>query len=70
MAKVLNLSEYRKQRASAAPEPQAPDSRPSYYCLRCNSDRFKLYPSGEIHCAHCGALMQNIEVAASRSATQ
>jgi hypothetical protein len=57
---VVRLSDYRK------PRRQAVSSRPQrgwgaqYYCLRCDADEFRLYASGSVHCAHCGALMRNL----------
>lgn len=67
MAQIVRLSEYRKPaaaRRSAAPTATrgAAEGAPHYFCLRCDTDRFKLYPGGTVHCAHCGALMRNISV--------
>jgi hypothetical protein len=28
--------------------------------MRCDSDQFRLYAGGEVHCAKCGSLMQNL----------
>jgi hypothetical protein len=60
-ANVVRLAEYRKRRRPAA----LPRSRPAgwgaqYYCLRCDADEFRLYASGNVHCAHCGAFMRNL----------
>ena len=72
MAQIVRLSEYRKagstRRAamSSTGSPQAggaPHGAPHYFCLRCDTDQFKLFPGGTVHCAHCGALMRNITVA-------
>ena len=65
MARIVNLSEYRKARAPARPSAAAPDPAAHYFCLRCDTDDFKLYSSGVVHCSHCGALMRNITVADS-----
>jgi hypothetical protein len=69
MAQIVRLSEYRKQgatrrRAATAttPQPGTPLGAPHYFCLRCDTDHFKLYPGGTVHCGHCGALMRNIFV--------
>lgn len=69
MAQIVRLSEYRKQGAarrpaatpSAAPA-SAPQGAPHYFCLRCDTDQFKLFPGGTVHCGSCGALMRNIFV--------
>jgi len=68
MAQIVRLSEYRKQGASRRPAATAttpaatPSGAPHYFCLRCDTDQFKLFPGGTVHCAHCGALMRNIFV--------
>lgn len=61
MAQILKLSEYRKKRPQAAPKPSV-NGAPHYYCQRCDSDHFKLYPGGAVHCGNCSALMRNIFV--------
>ncbi len=59
---VLRLADYRKRRRAAgrpaAPAPWRTQSQ--YYCLRCDADEFRLYASGSVHCAHCGAFMRNL----------
>ena len=60
---IVRLAEFRRrkamaQRAGASPEPGA-----QYFCLRCEHEEFRLYASGTIHCARCGALIRNINVA-------
>ena len=64
MAQIVRLSEYRKAGSSRGTGASAtsPTGTPHYFCLRCDTDHFKLYPGGTIHCAHCGALMRNITV--------
>jgi ribosomal protein L37AE/L43A len=67
MATIVNLSDYRgarkvEQRDSPAPEAGVKPG-PHYFCTRCETDRFKLFSSGVVHCAQCGALMRNITVA-------
>jgi ribosomal protein L37AE/L43A len=67
MEKVVQLSEYRKARKPAPAEAVAQEPPPHYFCQRCDTDQFKLYASGVVHCAHCGALMRNILVIDSPS---
>ena len=66
MATIVNLSDYRGQRKaerSDAPAAEGAKPGPHYFCTRCESDRFKLFSSGVVHCAQCSALMRNITVA-------
>jgi ribosomal protein L37AE/L43A len=69
MATIVNLSDYRTPRQAQRRDVPAPDAGikpgPHYFCTRCETDRFKLFASGTVHCAHCGALMRNIAVAES-----
>lgn len=64
MAEIVQLSEYRHKRRKPAPRVTSPgrgqQDEPHYFCLRCDTDRFRLFPSGAVRCAHCGALMRNI----------
>jgi hypothetical protein len=60
MENILRLDDYRKTR-KAARAPNAPDA-PRFFCLSCDTDHFKLYASGSVHCAGCGALIRNIGV--------
>lgn len=62
MANVVRLADVRRrrqmaQRAAASAEPAS-----QYFCLRCEAEEFRLYSSGMIHCARCGALIRNIRV--------
>jgi DNA-directed RNA polymerase subunit RPC12/RpoP len=62
-ANVVRLAEYRKRRRQAAWRRAQPANGGSqYYCLRCDADEFRLYASGNVHCARCGALMRNLEL--------
>lgn len=66
---VVRLAEFRRrkaqaQRAAAGTEPGA-----QYFCLRCEAEEFRLYASGTVHCAKCGALIRNINVAAKEPAS-
>jgi len=59
---VVRLAEFRRrkalaQRAGASAEPGA-----QYFCLRCEAEEFRLFATGTIHCAKCGALIRNINV--------
>ena len=60
MENVVHLDQYRKARQCAATPVRAPDA-PRFFCLSCDSDQFKLYASGTVHCASCGALIRNLE---------
>ena len=63
---VVRLAEYRKRRRLAAlPRPKAGGWGAQYYCLRCDADEFRLYASGNVHCAHCGAFMRNLALTTS-----
>jgi hypothetical protein len=69
MGQIVRLSEYRKAGATRRPgtsrggmQQQTLASPPHYFCLRCDTDQFKLFPGGTVHCSHCGALMRNITV--------
>ena len=68
MENVVRLAEFRRrkqlaQRATTTAEPGA-----QYFCLRCEAEEFRLYASGTIHCAKCGALIRNINVAGKEPA--
>lgn len=63
MENIVRLDEYRKARKPAR-APKAPDA-PRFFCLSCDTDQFKLYASGSVHCAACGALIRNIGVSDS-----
>ena len=63
---VVRLADYRKRRRPAvAQRPQPASWGAQYYCLRCDADEFRLYASGSVHCAHCGALMRNLGLTSS-----
>jgi hypothetical protein len=64
MENIVRLDDYRKARKPAPSLAKAPDA-PRFFCLSCDTDQFKLYASGTIHCASCGALIRNIEVSDS-----
>ena len=65
MATIVNLSDYRGERKAGRRTPPEAGIKPGphYFCTRCESDGFKLFSSGVVHCAQCGALMRNITVA-------
>ena len=59
---IVRLADFRRrkamaQRAGAGAEPGA-----QYFCLRCEAEEFRLFASGIVHCAKCGALIRNINV--------
>jgi transcription elongation factor Elf1 len=63
---VVRLAEYRKRRRQAAARrPEPANWGAQYYCLRCDADEFRLHASGNVHCAHCGALMRNLGLTTS-----
>jgi hypothetical protein len=58
---IVRLAEYRKRRRAATLSRSMPANwGAQYYCLRCDADEFRLYASGTVHCAHCGAFMRNL----------
>jgi len=63
MENIFRLDDYRKARKPAR-RPKPPDA-PRFFCLSCDTDQFKLYASGSVHCAACGALIRNIGVSDS-----
>ena len=64
MATIVHLSQYRPAREArqreSAPAEQAAQAGPHYFCTRCENDRFRLFATGAVHCASCGALMRNL----------
>jgi len=70
MEKVVQLEVYRRRREVRQARVAAPDSVPHYYCQRCDTDQFKLYATGAVHCSSCGALIRNIVVSPSPSAKE
>jgi hypothetical protein len=64
---VVRLAEYRKRRKAEQQKTVSQDWGPQYYCLRCDGDDFKLYASGVVHCAHCGSMMRNLLINASKA---
>jgi Zn finger protein HypA/HybF involved in hydrogenase expression len=61
---VVRMDEYRKARQPARPRGRManPSDAEHYFCMRCDSDQFRLYSGGEVHCAKCGSLMQNLSI--------
>ena len=58
---IVRLAEYRRRRHETPVRRKAPANwGAQYYCLRCDADEFRLYASGNVHCAHCGAFMRNL----------
>jgi hypothetical protein len=61
MGQVVRLAD-RRRRAAMRRSPPAPLGASAYYCMRCDGDRFLLYPGGAVQCASCGAQMDNLAV--------
>jgi hypothetical protein len=40
--------------------PEIPKSR--YYCVTCDTDRFVILTTGDVHCANCTAHIRNLFV--------
>ena len=59
---VVRLDEYRKSRLPAPRHAAPPHDAEHYFCMRCDSDQFRLYAGGEVNCAKCGSLMQNLGI--------
>ena len=64
---VVRLAEFRRRKAMAQRAAASAESGAQYFCLRCEHEEFRLYASGTIHCARCGALIRNIKVTPSPS---
>ncbi len=62
MGQVVRL-ESRRKRAPAAQPAAGPLQSHAYFCTRCDTDRFLLYPGGAVQCANCGAQLHNLEIA-------
>jgi DNA-directed RNA polymerase subunit RPC12/RpoP len=65
---VIRLSGRRA--ASRLPQQVDADTSYSYYCVLCDSDVFRLRPDGEVHCANCDKLIDNLKVSESMSGKQ
>ena len=59
---VIRLADARRRKQLAQRAAQSSDPAAQYFCLRCEHEEFRLYSSGTIHCAKCGALIRNILV--------
>ena len=62
---VVQLDQYRKSRRPVRPVASGAPDTEHYFCMRCDSDHFRLYAGGEVHCAKCGSLMQNLGIGES-----
>jgi DNA-directed RNA polymerase subunit RPC12/RpoP len=65
---VVRLAEFRRKKASAQRAGASQEPGAQYFCLRCEAEEFRLYASGTVHCAKCGALIRNINVAGKEPA--
>jgi DNA-directed RNA polymerase subunit RPC12/RpoP len=61
MGDVVRLFERRPGTPVLRPRAD-PRSGLEYYCERCESEEFRLYTAGTVHCARCGARMANLQV--------
>lgn len=59
MGDIVDMLTHRKRKAQA-PETQ---SEGVFYCTHCYWDFFSLNTKGEVKCASCGALIDNLMVA-------
>jgi DNA-directed RNA polymerase subunit RPC12/RpoP len=59
---VVRLAEFRRRKEQAQRATTTAEPGSQYFCLRCEAEEFRLYASGTIHCAKCGALIRNILV--------
>lgn len=62
MATIFKFDDFRKKEKQQVLETAGIKPGPHFFCTRCETDRFKLFSAGTVHCAHCGALMRNITV--------
>jgi len=62
MENVVRLAEFRRRKATAQRAGASTEPGAQYFCLRCEAEEFRLYATGTIHCAKCGALIRNIHV--------
>ena len=58
-AEIVDLNSRRPKPKPAPVAVHAHDAE-HYFCMKCDSDIFKLYSGGEVHCVKCGCLMQNL----------
>lgn len=35
-------------------------AEPPFYCVTCDTDLFRIYSSGYVHCGNCGAQITNL----------
>ena len=62
MSNVITL----KPKALKAVKQPVPE-KPRWFCLRCDSDVFKLYEIGSVHCVGCGSRISGLEVRNAKS---
>ena len=68
MGEVIRLSGRRA--GSRLPQTREADPSYSYYCVLCDNDLFRLRPDGEVHCANCDKLIDNLKVSELASGKQ
>jgi DNA-directed RNA polymerase subunit RPC12/RpoP len=57
---VVRLADFRRRKALAQRAGARAEPGSQYFCLRCEAEEFRLYASGNVHCAKCGALIRNL----------
>lgn len=62
MGQVVKLAEHKAKRIARRSGAPRLLGEQTYFCMGCDTDRFLLYPGGRVQCAHCGALMENLNV--------
>lgn len=66
MGQIFRLADRVRRRAAPSSSHQALGES-TFYCMRCEADRFLLYPNGAVQCASCGAQIENLAVGESAS---
>ena len=59
---IVRLADFRRRKALAQRAAASAEPGSQYFCLRCEAEEFRLYASGTVHCAKCGALIRNVKV--------
>jgi hypothetical protein len=62
MGQVVKFAERKAKRIASGRGATRLLEERTYFCMGCDTDRFLLYPSGRVQCAHCGAEMENLSV--------
>ena len=62
MGQVVKLADRKARRGACHSGAPRLLGEQTYFCMGCDTDRFLLYPGGRVQCAHCGSLMENLQV--------